>query len=544
MLSVLGFLIILGPLVIVHEFGHYLFARIFGVKAEVFSVGFGPKLWSRKRGETEWCFSAIPLGGYVKLLGEDRETQLSAEEQKRALHKQAPWKRFFIFFGGPLFNFLFAILVFMAILLIGEPQVASVAGRVVENSPAAKAGFESGDRILSVNGKPVKKFEEIVLNVHESPRKAVDFEVVHPGSEIPVHLFATPTAKSGFSVYGETTHVGEIHGLLPNARNGLIGVSNPESHAGKAGFKTGDQIVSINGTPIANFEQVEAFYRGVTPGGELRLKGRRASKGGEEQFVEATLKKSKAQKMASDWGLHSAELFVERPVPGSPAEKAGLRQGDRLVGVGNITVHSFFELKDAIQKSGEEQGKVQLRIEREGKAISYDLTPVATEGRDPVLNKTTQFTVGVMPMLSAAEPDVIIERTWNPFVLVYRATERMITFSWRNLVSVGKMIKGDVSVNTLGGPILIGVIAGEALARGLIAFLTNMAILSIGLGVLNILPVPVLDGGHLMLLGIESVRGRPLTLRQMEVIQGVGLIVILALMGVVLHNDFSRLASF
>src|SRR4051794_2651765 len=112
MLSILGFLIILGPLVIVHEFGHYFFARVFGVKAEIFSIGFGPRIWNKQLGETELRVSAIPLGGYVKLLGEDRESELSAEEQKRALHRQPAWKRFFIFFGGPLFNFLFAILVF------------------------------------------------------------------------------------------------------------------------------------------------------------------------------------------------------------------------------------------------------------------------------------------------------------------------------------------------------------------------------------------------------------------------------------------------
>ena len=127
MLSIIGFLIILAPLVIVHEFGHYIFARIFGVKAEIFSIGFGPRLFARQLGETELRVSAIPLGGYVKLLGEERDVELSAEDKKRSLHSQAAWKRFFIFFGGPLFNFMFAILVFMVILVLGEPHIASVA---------------------------------------------------------------------------------------------------------------------------------------------------------------------------------------------------------------------------------------------------------------------------------------------------------------------------------------------------------------------------------------------------------------------------------
>src|SRR5687767_3717079 len=152
MLSVLGFFIILGPLVIVHEFGHYIFARIFGVKAEIFSLGFGPVLAKKQIGETEWRLSAIPMGGFVKLLGEDRDQPLPPELQNRALGRQEPWKRFFIFAGGPLFNFLFAIVIFMVILVIGEPQMASVIGRVVKGSPAAVAGFQSGDRIVAVNG--------------------------------------------------------------------------------------------------------------------------------------------------------------------------------------------------------------------------------------------------------------------------------------------------------------------------------------------------------------------------------------------------------
>ena len=249
-----------------------------------------------------------------------------------------------------------------------------------------------------------------------------------------------------------------------------------------------------------------------------------------------------SKNLGVDFGIYSSELFVDKTVPKSPAEAAGVKGGDRLVGVGDRVVQSFFELKEAVQKSGEKDGKVQLKWERAGKTLySTSIVPTATVGRDPILNKTTQYTVGVIPMLVVAEPVMYVERILNPFTLVFKATERMFVMSWRNLVSLRKMLTGDVSVGTLGGPIMIGKIAGESLTRGLIAFLTNMAIFSIGLGVLNILPVPVLDGGHLMLLGIESIRGKPLTLRQMEVLQGVGLVFILALMGIAFHNDIARL---
>jgi regulator of sigma E protease len=172
------------------------------------------------------------------------------------------------------------------------------------------------------------------------------------------------------------------------------------------------------------------------------------------------------------------------------------------------------------------------------------VVPTATTVRDPVLNKSVQYTVGIVPQLVWSEPATTIERTLNPMVLAYKGTIRMIQFSWRNLVSLGKMVVGDVSVATLGGPILIGKLAGESLSHGVIAFLTTMAILSVGLGILNILPVPILDGGHILLLGIEAIRRRPLSIKQVERFQQVGLVLILSLMIVVMKNDIIRLPMF
>src|SRR5262249_37789931 len=160
---------------------------------------------------------------------------------------QEPWKRFFIFSGGPLFNFIFAIFVFMAILVIGEPQVASVIGRVVRYSAAEKAGFRSGDRITAIDGKPITRFDEGLMKINESPNKLLDFEVRHLGSETPAHVPILPSEQEGFSVYGEATHVGEVGGLLASARGLQIGISNPKSAAGLAGLKTGDMITALDG---------------------------------------------------------------------------------------------------------------------------------------------------------------------------------------------------------------------------------------------------------------------------------------------------------
>lgn len=537
--SAFAFIIILVPLVVFHEFGHFVFAKLFGVKAEIFSVGFGPKLWSKQFGETELRISAIPMGGYVKLLGEDRDAELSPAEMSRALHKQKAWKRFFIFFGGPLFNFLLAIVIFMAILAIGEPQLSSVAGRIVHGSPAERAGFISGDRILAINEEPVTKFEEVIMALNESPGKSLDFTVQHRGAQQPVHLTVQPVTEEGFSIYGENAKVGEIPGLSPLPRGNQVGVSNSKSASGRAGLSTGDQILEFNKAPVANWEDLEANYDQLEAGADFSLTYQKA-KAQEKQQVQWR-KPAQAKGLSQDFGLFSSELFVDKTVPKAPAAEAGLSYGDRLVSVNRHPVQSFFELKDLIQSTGEREGKVSVQWERNGLRFSAEMIPTATAGRDPVLKKTTTFTIGVIPLFTVGEPATTVERILNPFKLLYKGTERMIVFSWRNLVSLGKMVNGDVSMGAIGGPLMIGKIAGESLARGLIVFLTNMAIFSVGLGVLNILPVPVLDGGHLLLLGVESLRGKPLTLRQMEVVQGIGLVLILALMGVAFSNDISRL---
>lgn len=543
MLSLIGFVLVLIPLVVVHELGHFLFAKLFNVKAEAFSVGFGPVVAKRQVGETEFRLSAIPLGGYVKLLGEDPTVELSESDRARALHAQLPWKRFFIFFGGPLFNFIWAALVFMAMMAIGEPQVSSEVGRVLPESPAATAGFLPKDRILRVDGAPVTKFDEVLNRIAEKPSTAVEIEVERKGAR--VALQAHTGSEEGFSVYGEKKEVGTLDGLIPSARMTRIGVAQPESPAGLAGLKTGDDIVSLQGAPVETFEQLEEAYAAAAATGPAEIRMQVKTGDAERDVVlKAPLKGKLTGDLGADLGVYSAELFVEQAVKDSPAAKAGIQKGDRIITVNGSPIRSFFELRRKIQKSGEERGKVGVAIVRAGKEISFEIVPQETSERDPLLKKLKQYTIGVMPVASMLEPGMVIEQTWNPFLLVWRGTGRMIEMTERNLVSIGKMVLGQVSVKSLGGPILIGKLAGDSISRGLLDFLRMMAILSVGLGVLNILPIPVLDGGHIVLLGLEKVRGKALTLKQIEVVQSAGLAVILFIMVIVMKNDISRLPIF
>ena len=539
-MSIVAFLLMLAPLVIVHELGHFLFAKLFNVKAEAFSVGFGPRLFAKKWGETEFRLSLIPLGGYVKLLGEEPGVELPPEERPRALQYQSVGKRFWIFFGGPLFNFLFAILVYMTIMAVGEPKLANVVGRVIPGSFAEQVGFQSGDRIVSVAGEPVALFDSVMEKIAAVSQGEVSVQVertsVQGDTQTPVLRFQ-PELEDGFGAYGESQKVGAVPGLEPFVRTPIVGVARLDSFAAKEGVKTGDRIVSLNGTAVESWEQVELLYAKISMGDRVRLE---LSSGDASKVLE--LKKTQTDITAL--GLESSELYVDRVEPEHPAASVGIEPGDRLLSVNQDRIRSFQELRQLVQKAGEAAGKFNLTWMHQGQRITKEIVPKATERKGPQLETKVDYTVGIYPMIDIREAEVKIEREWNPFVLLYKGTLRMVDVTYKNIMSIGKMILGQVSYKTLGGPILIGKIAGDSLERGLIPFLTMMAVLSIGLGVLNVLPVPVLDGGHILLLGVESIRKKPLSMKQMEVIQQAGLLLILMLMAVVFKNDFSRLSLF
>jgi len=536
MMSVIGFVLVLIPLVVVHELGHFLFAKLFKVRADAFSVGFGPVIFKKKWGETEFRVSAIPLGGYVKLLGEDPTQELSAEEKKRALHSQAPWKRFFIFAGGPLFNFIWAVIVYMTMMAIGEPQISTVVGRVLKESPAAKAGLLARDRIDSIDGKKVVKFEDFLNLLSEKPATRVTLGIERDGK--PLTLQVAAGEEDGFSIYGEAKKIGVIDGIIPSGRSTRLGVSDESSAAARAGIRSGDEIVSLDGARVETFEQFEALYSA----GKRELLNLRVKTADAERDV--VLKGRWTGDPGADYGLYSSELFVDQTIKESPAEAAGIKAGDQIIAVNSTPISSFFELRKKIQKSGEDRGRVTVTVVRAGKVTTFEIIPKESPERDPLLKKIKQYTIGVVPVQTMIEPVMVVERTWNPFMLLYKGTERMFEMTARNLVSIGKMVAGQVSVKSLGGPILIGKLAGDSISRGLMEFLRMMAVLSIGLGVLNILPIPVLDGGHIVLLGVETVRGKSLSLKQIEIVQSVGLAVILFIMVIVMKNDISRLPIF
>lgn len=347
--SIITFLVVLGVLVFVHEFGHYIVARMCGVQVQTFSLGFGPRLLSKKVGPTEYCLSVIPLGGYVRLLGDDPKEEVSPEEQGRSFLAQSVKKKIAIVVAGPLFNLLLALFIFVGVFMAGVPILTSDVGEVQAESAAAQGGMMSGDRVVSIEGKPISQWEEIRETLQKSGGKELRFVVERDGKQVDLKI--TPTMKETKDVLGDT------HPLW------LIGILPKGSHI------------------IKHYDPLTAAYMGA-------------------------------------------------------------------------------------------------------------------------------------------------RRTWDMIAL--------------NVVGIFRLIQGRIPSDSIGGPILIAQMAGQQANEGVMNVVLFIAILSINLGIINLFPIPILDGGHLVFFIIEGILGRPLSLKKREIAQQVGLFIIISLMVFAFYNDIMR----
>ncbi|MRR05334.1 MAG: RIP metalloprotease RseP [Deltaproteobacteria bacterium] len=349
MTSIVSAIVVLGVLIFVHELGHFLFAKYFGVGVETFSLGFGPKIFARTVGETEYRISAFPLGGYVKMVGENKDDELPEEDLPRSFMAKTPQQRMAIVAAGPCFNLVFAYLIFVVVCMIGIPTSTTKIGEVMKDKPAARAGLREGDRVKSINGKPVSRWNDLAQLISES-----------------------------------------------------------------------------DGKPLA------------------------------------------------------------------------------------------------------------LTVERDGKTFVVQVTPEMRTAKNLLGDMVTSPVIGVM-----VSKEVITERV-GPLDAIVKGSEHTWNVTKLTVVAVGKIFTGSISVDNIGGPIMIAKTAGEQAETGLVYFLSFMALLSINLGLLNLLPVPILDGGHLVFYLWEMLVGKPVNLKTREVAQQIGLVLLLGLMVLAFYNDIAR----
>ena len=431
--EIIYFLIVLGVLIFVHEFGHFIIAKKSGVGVLKFSLGFGPKIIGKRIGETEYQISAIPLGGYVKIVGENPDEEVSEEDRKKSFSEKPLGTRAAIIGFGPFMNLFLSFLLFCIVALIGF--------------------------------------------------------------KVPAFMEAPPR----------------------------VGWIDPDSPAQKAGLRAGDLIVRVNDQEITNWEEL-TFIVASNPNGRLRLDIER-----EGTIVTTAL----VPEERGLWGAGYAGLQPELPPlikeikEGYPAELGGLKKDDVILAIDGQEIWHWIQMAMIIWDN---PGKtLTFKVKRGQEILSFPITPKSVEAGEK--------TIG---LIGISNPGDMVLKQYGPLRAIVRGgletlqvTERTITVFW-------KLIMGRVSFRTVGGPISIFKMTGAVAKMGIRDFMVFMASLSITLAIINVLPIPVLDGGHLLFLGIEGIRRKPVGVRTREVAYRAGLVIIIMLMLLVMYNDITK----
>lgn len=542
--AIVPFVILLGILIFVHELGHFMVARWCGVRVEVFSLGFGKKLFKFQRGDTTYAISLIPLGGYVKMFGDQSGEQVSDEDRKVSFTHKSVYQRIAIILAGPLMNLFFAIFIFFIVALIGEDARMTVAGDISPTSPAYAAGFRSGDKITSVNGKAVSTWEDLQrsLNLKENRDLHLDFVVQRENSLETSNIAVTGKAEPNPNVISTYEYTATVEGLTLYAAGTTIGVLD-SSPLKALGVQTGDTIKAINGKKISYWRQLDETLSAVNPQEPLSLEIMGLREGDKvEKPLTVTMAPSDSIKKydLKSLQLESSELYLKEVAKDSPAEAAGLRPMDRLLSINAVKLQRWEDVINNI-KTFDGTKPVALAVLRQSEVISLAITPKMTKQMMPNGVEEKRYMIGISPIANYAPPEVMLLKASNVGDAFVRGLNKTWDITGMTVMSFIRLFQAKISPKNLGSVISIGQAASETFKIGITQFLQMMAIISINLFVLNLLPIPVLDGGHLVFYMIEAVKGAPLSIKKMEIAQQVGLAILMSLMIFALFNDFSRL---
>ena len=450
MLSILwnlaAFIVALGVLITVHEFGHFWVARRCGVRVERFSIGFGKALWRRTdKSGTEYVIALIPLGGYVKMLDE-RAEPVAPELRHYAFNNKTVGQRAAIIAAGPIANFLFAIFAYWLVFIIGVPGVRPVVGEITPNSIAAQAQIQPGTELKAVDGIETPDWDTVRLQL--------------------------------------VSKIGDEHTTISVAQFG----SNQRQ----------DKTLDLRHWAFEPDKEDPVSSLGIRPRGPQ---------------IEPVL----------------SEVQVN-----SAASKAGLQAGDRIVKVNGQPLTQWMTFVTLVRDNPDKP--LALDIERQGSSLSLTLTPDSKQ-----VNGKAEGFAGVVPKVIPLPDEYKTVRQYGPFSAVLEASDKTWQLMKLTVSMLGKLITGDVKLNNLSGPISIAQGAGMSAEFGVIYYLMFLALISVNLGIINLFPLPVLDGGHLLFLAIEKLKGGPVSERVQDFSYRIGSILLVLLMGLALFNDFSRL---
>ncbi len=449
MTTLLAFIVTLGLLIVIHEYGHYAVARACGVRVLRFSAGFGPVVARRQgRHGTEWALSAVPLGGYVKMLDE-REGMVAAADLPFAFNRKPAWQRMAIVIAGPLANFLLAIVLYWALFVHGVEVLKPIMGEPPAGTPAAMAGLHNGETVTAVDGQAVE-----------------DWQGLH-------WLVLKQGMRNGQAVLETRDRAGHLY-----TRRLDLG---------------GHDLAAAEGDPLAEV--------GLT------------------RF------------------LPQLPPLIGQVMPGSRAEAAGLRQGDRIVAIDGKAMTTWDDLVATVQASPERT--LRLSLSRAGRPLQLSVIPAAI-----LQDGKRSGRIGAAPEVDASVLAALrAEVRFGPVESMRRALGKTWDLSVFSLEMLGRLVIGEASLKNISGPITIADYAGRSVEAGLPAFVAFLALISVSLGVLNLLPIPLLDGGHLLYYSAELITGRPVPDSVQEAGQKIGAIVLAALMFFAMYNDLQRLFS-
>jgi regulator of sigma E protease len=450
LVTIAAFVLALGLLIVIHEFGHYLVARLFGVKVLRFSIGFGRALWRFKRGrdQTEWVIAALPIGGYVKMLDE-HEGPVRPDEAHRAFNRQGVWRRIAIVAAGPVANFVLAIAFYWMLFVGGVQEARPIVGAPEPGTVAEAAGLQRGERILKINAEPVASWQQVrwrllQLAVEKQPAR---LEVIDAKQRLTWRTLDLST----FDLEGLDSD--------PLARIGLK-LDYPE-----------------------------------------------------------------------------AEPVIGKVIAGAVAERSGLRAGDRIIAIDGVAPRRWEDVQKAISRRPGEL--VRLELERGAERIEIQLRPEPVQEGGRSVGR-----IGALPRMDPEAVKALVATVrYGPGTALALALERTWETSAFSLKMLGKMVIGEVSWKNLSGPVTIADYAGQSAQLGIGPYVAFLALISISLGVLNLLPIPLLDGGHLLYYLVEILKGSPVSERVMELGQRLGLGLLLFLMAFAIYNDFNRLLT-
>ena len=537
------FVLLLGILVFVHELGHFAVAKFFGVRVETFSIGFGKKLFQFKRGDTVYALSLIPLGGYVKMFGDDPSKEIPVEEQKVSFLHQPVWPRIAIVAAGPLINFFFAVLVFMAIAYIGEEQAGTVLGDISKHTAAYEAGFRSGDKVTAINGKGIETYDELNSKIESSSGSELSFQVERDGNK--VSLKAKPKRAKNDNLLSSASHVGKIEGLTLESMRSTVG-RLPNSPAAEAGFYRLSLIEDIEGQKVERYREILPALRSSGKDTvNITIRDIHSEEFKDTKTVQLSLaalpeKGTDPDKALAALGLASTETFLFRVFEDSPASRAGLQDGDHIVGLNGEPVTEWTQVLETISNYEPESGEILFAVQRADEVVKIAVTPELKERPTQTGQFKNRYMTGIQPAVLTDYGSPVVIHHYNPFMALAYGVKQSIKWTHLTLVGFGKLITGEVSARNVGGVISIGRVATRSFDLGVSAFLKIMAIISINLFLINLFPIPVLDGGHLLFFGIEAIQGAPLSLRKMEIAQTFGFVLLMSLMAFALFNDINN----